>query len=600
MRYCDIVMKGGITSGIVYPAAVSEIAKRFIFRNVGGTSAGAIAAVITAAAEFRRANGDASGFDIVGALPDELERDRLLFRLFHPNPSTRALYQTVLALAGRQKIVPSWLGRLIYLIGAYPLASFIGVLPGLLLLAAAIVLHSGVAAIVASVIVMCTGISIADVLEFTWDLLRRLPPNYFGLITGMEQSGNDPVLTQWLYEKIQMVAGLGADDPPLTFSMLWHGIKKAPLDLRQIPDAPFEPVVNLEMITTNVTLGRPYRWPTHTDEFYFSRDELEDFFPKTVVDWMVERSRKANPKDADQIERHNVHAAQGLFPMPHAGDLPVIVATRMSLAFPILLSAVPLYSVDYSDPENQGKLPKLERCWFSDGGLSSNFPIALFDAPLPRWPTFAINLQQFPAWRSPSGNEADNIYMARTNAAGRLPVWMRFTGVVGLFAAIFNTMQNWRDTTLTPLPGYRDRIVTIFMSKDEGGLNLDMPADVLRRLRARGAAAGQLIAARFDQPSPNLPAPDVPHMNWDNHRRERLLTTMGALTAYLTHFARGYKTPQPGDTSFERFIAQTEPGLIKPAQEVYEVAEEVQGEGPLKARIPKPLPELHIAPQLDT
>ncbi|KAG1385865.1 hypothetical protein G6F59_017159 [Rhizopus arrhizus] len=31
-------------------------------------------------------------------------------------------------------------------------------------------------------------------------------------------------------------------------------------------------------------------------------------------------------------------------------------------------------------------------CWFSDGGISSNFPIHLFDAALPRWPTFAINL----------------------------------------------------------------------------------------------------------------------------------------------------------------------------------------------------------------
>jgi len=38
-RFCDIVMKGGITSGIVYPAAVVEIAKDFVFKNVGGTSA---------------------------------------------------------------------------------------------------------------------------------------------------------------------------------------------------------------------------------------------------------------------------------------------------------------------------------------------------------------------------------------------------------------------------------------------------------------------------------------------------------------------------------------------------------------------------------
>jgi hypothetical protein len=33
-------------------------------------------------------------------------------------------------------------------------------------------------------------------------------------------------------------------------------------------------------------------------------------------------------------------------------DLPIIVATRMSLSFPGLISAVPLYDVDYTKPEN--------------------------------------------------------------------------------------------------------------------------------------------------------------------------------------------------------------------------------------------------------
>lgn len=41
---CDIVMKGGVTSGIVYPSAILELARRYRFRSIGGTSAGAIAA----------------------------------------------------------------------------------------------------------------------------------------------------------------------------------------------------------------------------------------------------------------------------------------------------------------------------------------------------------------------------------------------------------------------------------------------------------------------------------------------------------------------------------------------------------------------------
>ena len=41
---CDIVMKGGITSGVVYPLAAVELSTKYRFVNIGGTSAGAIAA----------------------------------------------------------------------------------------------------------------------------------------------------------------------------------------------------------------------------------------------------------------------------------------------------------------------------------------------------------------------------------------------------------------------------------------------------------------------------------------------------------------------------------------------------------------------------
>ena len=61
-KYCDLVMKGGITSGIVYPNAVLSLARQYRFKNIGGTSAGAIAAAVAAAAALgdrRRHAGDA-------------------------------------------------------------------------------------------------------------------------------------------------------------------------------------------------------------------------------------------------------------------------------------------------------------------------------------------------------------------------------------------------------------------------------------------------------------------------------------------------------------------------------------------------------------
>jgi hypothetical protein len=35
---CDIVMKGGITSGVIYPLAVCELAQTYRLRSVGGAS----------------------------------------------------------------------------------------------------------------------------------------------------------------------------------------------------------------------------------------------------------------------------------------------------------------------------------------------------------------------------------------------------------------------------------------------------------------------------------------------------------------------------------------------------------------------------------
>src|SRR6516165_2137394 len=83
---CDMVMKGGITSGIVYPLAICELARTYRFRNLGGTSAGAIAAATAAAAELGRGAG---GFQRLAALPRWLGTNANLFRLFQPQAETK-------------------------------------------------------------------------------------------------------------------------------------------------------------------------------------------------------------------------------------------------------------------------------------------------------------------------------------------------------------------------------------------------------------------------------------------------------------------------------------------------------------------------------
>ncbi len=587
-RKCDIVMKGGITSGVVYPAAVVEIAKKFTFCNVGGTSAGAIAAALTAAAERRRArDGTTAGFDRIGAIPEWLANENRLFRLFVPNAGTRSLFRTIVSLFGRPLFQPALLAKLCGLIWAFPIASVLGAVCGVAFLVT-VIRTTGITvpwlfwlAILLASVTVFAGTALAVGIALCRDVLRRLPANFYGLVTGIDDAdrASELALCTWLASELELTAGLDSGKVPLSFGMLWDA-KRDPM-LPGLDKMPEQPDVNLEMIATCATWGRPYTFPVTVESFFFDPAELRRFFPDYIVEWMVERKRAPR----DDREAAHFKSYEPRLPLPLSGDLPVLFVTRMSLAFPVLLSAVPLWAPDYTRPLAKGANPTLERCWFTDGGISSNFPVTLFDSPLPRWPTFAINLASFPPWRARDpDDESKNVYMPANNSAARLLPFIPFTGMLGFLSAIGNAMQNWNDNTQSVLPGYRDRIVTVFLDSDEGGLNLDMPPDILARLRARGAAAGALIAGRFEAPS--VLGPETNAMNWENHRWLRFRSTMGALRDYLTHFKTAMTEPELPDVSYDALILATD-GLptkhypVEPAERtaVSQVTQELTKDG---------------------
>lgn len=92
---------------------------------------------------------------------------------------------------------------------------------------------------------------------------------------------------------------------------------------------------------------------------------------------------RSDPAEAEAL-------ALGLRKLPAPKDFPVILAARMSLSFPLLLSAVPLWSIDH---DTLPSARHFRRCWFSDGAIRSNFPMHLFDDLVPPWPTFGIDLE---------------------------------------------------------------------------------------------------------------------------------------------------------------------------------------------------------------
>jgi hypothetical protein len=566
---CDVVMKGGITSGVIYPWAVCEIAREYRLRNIGGTSAGAIAAAAAAAAEVgRRTKG--AGFARLAALPGRVSRthqgqsDSVLFNLFQPSDATRPYFQ-MLTAGLRKKDKGAKVGRI--LLAAFrgaPLAALVGASLGLAAAALLITLaltqdalrRDAVAVtaialgILASVLVAVVGATAAAGARLGRRALGDIKDNGFGICLGYMPSkdGGPSVpadddfelrdgerkpkpLTTWLADELDALAGRpgGPEDPPLTVGNL--------------ADAG----VNLKMFTTNLTEGTPYTFPFRTRLFFFDPEVFGRYFPPRVVRWMEERA----PADALRPEEREAwDVAKGandrLLPLPDAPDLPVIVMTRFSLSFPILLSAVPLWRV-YSDEETA--TTEARQCWFSDGGITSNFPIHFFDSPLPRWPTFGINL-------GPTGRvhdeEEKNIWAPLTNEQGAVPRWGEIRGLPGFVRAILDTMQNWMDSAQSKVPGYRDRIVLVRHTKEEGGMNLNMPEDVILRLTDRGSHAGRFLVRRFSGAASRNEGDEL---SWENHRWLRLRSLMPLLDNMHADLVRGWDwSPHPAESTYPELV----------------------------------------------
>jgi predicted acylesterase/phospholipase RssA len=556
---CDVVMKGGITSGVIYPKALRLLGTHYRLQGLGGASAGAIGAAVGAAAEYGRANG---GFDKLDALPAQLA-DGKLAALFQPQPRTNKLLGLMLTAAGAdgRPVVKGFrkVRRVVAkLIASFPVAGLIGVVPGVVCIVVGAI-ERGVAGwllVVAGVLLAVVGWLVAVLVRLYRLFTVDVPGNNFGICSGLSTAVGSPGFTDWLATQIDVIAGRQAPDgppgPPLTFGQLWEA--------GEVPDV--ERQIDLRLITTCLNEGKPYEMPFEARRFFFRKSDWEMLFPKNVVDALVRTPAALVPSDGSDEDGSTAAERewdwetqqakeQGLFRLPGPADLPVIVAVRMSLSFPLLISAVPLWTINRRDPANQQASRtfddseteatlKFSQVWFTDGGFCSNFPVDLFDSALPSRPTFAINLGRFAKDKKPHPDDpTKDVEWATSNRSSLLPQFTEIptSGVaaIGAFgSAAFNTARNWRDTVYLNQPGHRDRIVRVNQTKLEGGLNLHMKGEVIDVLARRGEAAGLVMQNQFNE---------VHYANdstgWDNHRWVRYRALLSTLPAWLDSYRRG-------------------------------------------------------------
>lgn len=519
---CDLVMKGGVTSGIVYPPVVEVLSGTYRFASIGGTSAGAIAAAVTAAAEYARQRGDAGAIERLRAPVEELKQPGALLALFQPLASNRPLFNVLWGSgshratetddSGQAPLSPpprrvlERAARIAWAAMRARPATLLAALLGIVALAVLSVAAFDTLPVVVAVLLCVAAIALAVVLVAATVVLalalvarqayRALEKTQYGMCPGTNQGGGK-ALIDWLDEHIQACAGRTTNDPPLTFG-----------ELR-------EQGITLTMMTTDLSFARPVRIPDELDGYLFDPKELRTRFPKRVVDAMIDDDELADESSA---------------PLRHqwvpTDDLPVLVGTRLSLSFPILLSAMPLYLPN--------RLAASVSChMFSDGGISSNFPVQFFDAWFPGHPTFGIDLTRHP------DDGGDSVFMPRDPVEPLAPRLREVDSLRTFVANIIDTMQNWRDSLQSELPGFRDRICQIRMRRGEGGLALNMPPALVEHLADLGAQAGERILEVFGED------------RWEAHRWIRYVTMASQLQGNL----------QKADGPFAEFAPALAAGL---------------------------------------
>ncbi len=578
-RLCDVVMKGGVTSGVVYPSAICKLATAYAIKNIGGTSVGAIAAAITAAAEYRRrVTRSGQGYLELAKLPGFLGGEGSLLALFAPDPIARALFNVALIPIGSGslfakllRLIGTLLWQYVWIPGVAVVALFASFVFVAWSLDRGVVWRGVLFALFFGLIAAFVGIAI----RFVYQLLRVLDGNSFGWCHGFDANAritaddvtqldakHAPPLFNWLEAFIAQTAGTPRA-APLTFGQLWS----APH-----PDwhaaAPGERCIDFQMVTTCLTLSRPFELPfdpaeqfslvpdpdTDVDRancrrpsIYFRAEDLKEFFSDDVVLHMTQHG-------AITALGKCYGDASVYYRFPAAENVPIVVATRMSMSFPVLFCALPLYALDSN--------ARMQKLWFSDGGLSSNFPIHFFDSPLPRWPTFAIDLlpgapqdAEVPA-NVPSHYVPGAVVMENAAPPGTVNPWNRLDGggargnVLAFASSILDAARNWQDVTLGTLPGNASRIVGIRLSADEGGLNLNMPPAVIEKMTGLGLSAGDTLVGTF--------AADGDAPGWRAHRWLRYRAIMGAHTRWAQGYQEGYAPfPEvPAQMPYDALIRQ--------------------------------------------
>jgi hypothetical protein len=464
---------------------------------------------------------------------------RLLTSASRPDLSTHSWWspRRAAALAASLVAVPGQVARAaVGLVWAGGLLVWVGLTVALLRSPTVqpwVVVVAALALLVTTVLAGLAATALAASVAVPRLLREQGPAEYYGLVPGVplpdgesprrrsseldrlagvpDPKGVPPLFT-WLADALDDLAGLPQGEQgraALTFGDLWLGRPAAGSGndggrdaqfLRRAAADPERRAIELRLVTVDLTRGRPVHLPfaasprpaaasSGPHPWLFCPRCLGGVLPARVVDQTVAASHRVQVAWAGhRCPRHEVP----LLAFPEPWDVPVVVTVRLAASLPGFLRSVPLYTPAATRPDAD-----VTTHWFSGGG-PADAPVSMFDAILPRWPTFGLTVEA--GADLPGDGPGSWVEVPDVATSGWQPApTVRIDGPGAFASAALRAATGWRDRAEAELPGRRGRIGVVRRGRGAGSGSFLTDAEILR-LALRGHEAGRELRARFTSP----------------------------------------------------------------------------------------------------
>jgi predicted acylesterase/phospholipase RssA len=428
-RFCDVVLDGGVINGVVYPGFLIELARKFRFRSLGGTSVGAIAAALAAACEYNRRYGSNNGFNeglakMPGELADWVDESEKITRirsLFQPDPTVRPLFNWFVDILGSRLKVKNETAAgakaaqntsLSYVVPDKPWAvtRFLGVAwlkaircfwpawlkalnrpgPGWLLILTCVflaVIYRQFAnpfnifwQITLPGSVLLFGVL---VIAPVWTIFSQIRTLLFlpgsGACTGVRSENSaHQGLSEWLHEGVQKSAGLSLHKP-LTFGNLWA----APCGPKDADGTKQPRSVDLRMITTCLSHGRIYELPL-TDTslvLMFKLSEFKPYFPAEVIDHLRRVSKRLSFDSCALLQRKYNERLAAIDPTTTNGPVKLLKLKSLASRIDFIFNQPEDFKNGLNDPDIR-ELPSADLPIVVAARFSMSCPMLFQNLPL--------------------------------------------------------------------------------------------------------------------------------------------------------------------------------------------------------------------------